>query len=100
MLPEFIDAGYWQMGYEDEQQPAMAELRSKIREGDRIAVKSNMGKGSPNIRIRALGIVEEVDDYGGRVYIRWIIRGMDREVASKGCYKTIHGPFDVGKDAE
>jgi hypothetical protein len=98
-LPEFIDGGYWQMGYKDEKQPAMAALRAQIREGDRIAIKSNFGKRSKDIRIRAIGIVEEVDDYGGRVYVRWIVRGIDRAVKSKGCYATIHRPFDAQKDA-
>jgi len=94
-LPEFIDGGYWQMGWEDSKKPDMAAIRDSIRPGDRIAVKRILGPGNANILIRALGIVREVDKFGGRVYVDWILRGLSREVPSNACYGTIHGPYTM-----
>ena len=53
-----------------------------------------LGQGSPNIRIKAIGKIKEVDGEDGRVYVQWISKGMDRIVESKGCYKAIHVPYN------
>jgi hypothetical protein len=37
--------------------------------------------------------VKEVDPQDKRVYVDWVLRDMNRVVPSKGCYKSIHGPF-------
>jgi hypothetical protein len=52
-----------------------------------------LGQGSPNIEIRAIGIVKEVDPDEKRVYVDWVLREINRVVPSKGCYASIHGPF-------
>ena len=88
------------MGYSDKQQPAYADQRNKMKEGDRIAIKTMLGQGSPEIRIRAIGVIKEVDGEEGRVYVDWKLKGMKRVVPSKGCYGTIHGPFTVENDSE
>ena len=100
MYNTFVDRGYWEMGYSDKQKPDYAELRAQIQEGDRVAIKTMLGQGSPEIRIRAIGIVKEVDGDDGRVYVDWVRRGMRRKVSSKGCYGTIHGPYLVVNDKE
>jgi hypothetical protein len=46
-----------------------------------------------NIEIRALGIVKEIDPEDKRVYIHWAASGLQRQVPSKGCFASIHGPF-------
>ncbi len=100
MYTTFIDRGYWEMGYDDKQQPNYAERRKGMKKGDRIAIKSMLGQGSPNIRIRAIGRIKEIDDDDGRVYVNWTLRRMNREVPSKGCYGTIHGPFTSKGDSD
>jgi len=89
----FIRRGYWFLGWSDEDQPAQAKLRDQMRPGDRIAIKKMLGQGSPNIAIRALGVIKEIDEEDKRVYVDWFVRGLEREVPSKGAYKSIHGPY-------
>ena len=100
MFDTFVDRGYWEMGYSEKQKPEYAALRSQIQEGDRIAIKAMLGQGSPDVRVRAIGIVKEVDGDDGRVYVRWVLKGLNREVPSKGCYGTIHGPYTVNDNSE
>jgi hypothetical protein len=95
----FYRRGYWELGWSDEQQPGMAHRRNGMRPHDRIAVKSMLGHGSSNISIRALGIVKEVGE-DKRVYIEWHVTGLNREVPSRGCYSSIHGPYTADRDAD
>ena len=95
---KFIRRGYWFLGWEDQEQPAQAKLRDQIKEGDRIAIKKMLGRGSKNIEIRALGVVKEIDKEDNRVYIDWFVQNLEREVTSKGAYKSIHGPYSAEDD--
>ena len=95
---KFIRRGYWFLGWNDGDQPAQAKLRDQIMPGDRVAIKRMLGQGSPNIAIRALGVVKEIDEEDKRVYIDWFVRGLEREVPSRGAYKSIHGPFAEDDD--
>lgn len=88
----FYRRGYWQLGWDDSQQPDMAQARDAIRPGDRIAIKAMRGQGATTITIKALGIVKEVGE-DKRVYIDWKITDLNREVPSKGCFASIHGPY-------
>jgi hypothetical protein len=89
----FLRRGHWFLGWDDKDQPDQARRRDQIKADDRIAIKRMLGQGSPDIEIRAIGIVTDVDADDKRIYIRWILRDMNRTVPSKGCYKSIHGPF-------
>ena len=89
----FIRRGYWFLGWSDEEQPVQAGLRDQIKSGDRICIKRMLGQGATEIEIRALGIVTEVDSDDHRIYVDWLIKGLRRKVISRGCFKTIHGPF-------
>jgi len=94
----FIRRGYWFLGWSDQEQPAQAELRDKIQPGDRIAIKRMLGQGSSEIEIRALGVVSEIDNDDKRVYVDWLVKGLKRRVPSRGCYRSIHGPFVPNDD--
>jgi hypothetical protein len=94
----FVRRGYWFLGWKDRDQPSQAALRDQIRPGDRIAIKRMLGQGSPNIEIRALGIVKEIDSADKRVYVQWAVSDLSREVPSKGCFQSIHGPFEQDDD--
>lgn len=59
-------------------------------------IKRMMGKGATTIRVTTLGIVTDVGDEDGRIYVNWIDEGLDRVVDSRGCFKSIHGPFEEG----
>lgn len=89
----FVRRGYWFLGWDDKDQPTQADLRDKIKVGDKVAIKRMLGQGATNIEIRALGTVKEIDDEDKRIYIHWAISGLQRQVPSKGCFKSIHGPF-------
>jgi hypothetical protein len=90
----FIRRGYWCLGWDDSEQPAQAARRDQIQPGDRIAIKRMLGRGAPNIEIRALGVVTDVDHEDGRVYVRWVLPGLQRQVSGNGCFQSIHGPFE------
>jgi len=90
---KFVLRGYWFLGWDDNEQPAQAGLRDQMKPGDRIAIRRMLGRGSPNIAIRALGAVKEIDQDDKRVYVDWFVKGLEREVPSKGAYDSIHGPY-------
>jgi len=90
LAERFYLRGNWQMGYNDKDQPGYAEKIKRIEKGDRIAVKKRDGKGANTISIKAIGIVKDVAD--GIVYIDWLVTGLDRHVACKNYFGTIHGP--------
>jgi hypothetical protein len=89
----FCRRGYWWLGWTDQEQPTQAALRDQIKPGDRIAIKKMIGKASPNVMIRAIGVVKEVDKDDKRVYVHWAATDLNREVPSRGCFASIHGPF-------
>ncbi len=60
--------------------------------GDRIAIKKMLGQGSPDIEIRAIEIIKDIDNEDKCVYVDWLLRDMNRKVSSKGAYKLVHGP--------
>ena len=93
--PTFIRRGYWSLGWSDKDAPDQAQRRDQIQPGDRIAIKRMMGQGASQIRIVALGIVTEVDQHDKRVYTNWVVDDLERTVDSRGCFKSIHGPFDA-----
>ena len=95
---KFIRRGYWFLGWSDNDQPEQAKLRDQIKKGDRIAIKKMLGQGSPNVEIRALGEVEEIDEEDKRVYIDWFVKDLGRIVPSRGAYRCIHGPFKESDD--
>ena len=45
----FFRRGYWELGWDDSDQPSMAQKRDNIKPNDRIAVKSMRGKGASTI---------------------------------------------------
>lgn len=94
----FTRRGYWFLGWSDEEQPSQATARDQIQVGDRIAIKKMLGQGSPNIEIRAIGTVTEIDPEDKRIYVHWANTELQRQVASKGCYSSIHGPFAADDD--
>lgn len=88
---KFFKLGFWQMGWDDGDKKTLATKRNKIKEGDRIAIKTMNGRGQKTITIHAIGIVKGND--AGKIYIDWILMDMNRKVDSKGCYGTIHGSY-------
>lgn len=90
---KFIRRGYWFLGWSDDEQPAQANLRDQMRPGDRIAIKRMLGQWSPNIAVRARGVIKEIDEDDKRVYVDWFVKRLEREVPSKGAYKSVHGPY-------
>ena len=89
----FYRRGYWEMGYDDDDKPDFATKRDQIRPGDRIALKSMDGRGATTITVRALGIVKEVHE--GKVFVEWVLTGLDRTVDAGGAFKTIQGPYST-----
>ena len=93
---KFVKNGFWALGYSkdgNEQQYAKAQ---EIQVNDRIAIKRRCGQGSPNIKILHIGIVKGViKEFSDQVIcnVDWLVINKDIEVESKGCYKTVHGPY-------
>ncbi|MNJ61806.1 hypothetical protein D3C77_576120 [compost metagenome] len=96
-LATFLRRGYWYCWdpKENKEIPQAAQnLFPKMKAGDRIAVKKMLGTGSRNIAIRAIGVITEVELNEWRVYVRWLVDDLQREVPIKGCMGSIHGPFE------
>lgn len=101
MYEEFLENGFWYMGWEhsnkkDHRIDQFFKRVSKIKENDRIAIKRLMGKGQSNIKILAIGIVTKV--VKDIVFVNWIMQYMEREVPNNGCIGTIYGPYNYNND--
>lgn len=101
MHKEFIENGFWYMGWEQYQSDKhridqFFKRVAKIKENDRIAIKRLMGKGQSNIKILSIGIVKKV--VKDIIFVDWLITEMDRVVPINGCVGTIYGPFSYNDD--
>ena len=92
----FVKNGYWMLGWGAEDQPEQFQRGEQIQVGDRIAIKRMKGQGSSEIRILHIGIVKGVIAETNKVIcvINWIVKDLDRSVESRGCFKSVHGPYD------
>lgn len=101
MYKEFIENGFWYMGWEQYQSDKHRidqyfKRVAKIKENDRIAIKRLMGKGQSNIKILSIGIVKKV--VKDIIFVDWLVTEMDRVVPINGCVGTIYGPFSYNDD--
>ena len=92
LAERFYLRGCWKMGYDDSEKPNYAKKIKDIQQGDRIAVKTRDGQGASTICIKAIGIVQDVDQ--GIIYIDWVLTNLDRHVPCKNYFGTIHGPVN------
>ena len=100
---KFVDGGYWMLGWEEKDQPSQYLLAEKIKAGDRIAIKRMKGRGQTGIKIFHLGIIKDVILETNKVIctVNWVATDLKRDIAdSKGCFKSIHGPFKKDKWVE
>lgn len=94
-LDMFLKRGYWYC-WDPKVGPTTEQTKGcfpKIKEGDRIAVKKMLGQGSPEIEIRAIGVVKEIDLEEWRVYVEWLIEDINRRVPIRNFMGSIHGPY-------
>lgn len=99
---EFIENKIWVLGYQENESKQQYQKAQKIKKNDRIAIKRMMGKGSPEIKILHIGIVEGVVDYGNLVIcvVNWLVVNKNKTIESKGCFASIHGPYKIGSSIE
>ncbi len=97
MLPSFLAGGYWYLGYTPDEDASQNALRDQMEIGDRLAVKRMLGQGAQEIEIRAIGIIKHIDLEDGyrRIYVNWVVDGLQRRVPAKGCFRSVHGPFSA-----
>ena len=99
----FVRRGYWELGASSKpkRDALYMERLSKVKVGDRIALKSLVGKGSALIKVHAIGVVEEVIISERRVYVHWKSTEMARDVDMNGCMDAINSPYLLdGKSKE
>ncbi len=94
---KFVEEGYWMLGWEKGDQPDQYARASKIKIGDRIAIKRMKGQGQSGIKIYHIGIIKGVILETNKVIctVDWVATDLKRDIhESKGCFKSIHGPFE------
>ena len=91
---EWQRSGVWKLMWDAGDKPVYDGRLARIEVGDRIAIKSMCGQGKSTIKIKAIGIIKEVSIEGRLVVVDWKLTNMSRIVPSKGCYGTLHGPFE------
>jgi len=99
MTEKFIKHGFW-FGDKD----AAQDTIDKIKIGDRMAIKRMLGHGAKDVAIKAIGVVEDVEQYNALtpvaskfkiIYVKWIsLLTEDRKVPFSGFGGTIHGTLD------
>ena len=92
---KFVSEGYWMLGWDKEKQPDQYELASKINIGDNIAIKRMNGQGASDIKIYHIGIIKGVILEANKIIctVNWVATDLKRDVESRGCFKSIHGPY-------
>ena len=104
MTDTFIRRGYWELGYTRGDQPTYDRRLAQMSAGDRVAIKSMLGRGATEIQIKARGIVRGIgnskdadaeDDAVRRVYIRWLLTGLDRRVPLRGAAGALGSIHEV-----
>jgi hypothetical protein len=93
-LPMFLLRGHWILGWPKGEQPLYDERVAKMKVHDRIAIKSMDGKGADTVTIKALGMVKNIDEKHGIVYVNWLLSDFERHVPAHGCFGTVHGPYE------
>jgi len=94
---KFLEKGIWMLGWDASQQEAQYKKASKIKAGDRIAIKRMKGRGQTGIKIYHIGIVKGVILEADKVIctVNWVATDLDRNIEeSRGAFKSIHGPFE------
>lgn len=111
VLRTFVTRGYWycwnindfpnEIAGAGNSIKTQQERFTKVKKGDRIAVKRLLGQGSSEMAVLSIGIVKDVDMQEWRIYVDWVVSDIEkRRVPLKGCTASIHGPFDTeGTDA-
>ena len=65
---------------------------TKMKPGDRIAIKSMKGRGQQGIKIHHIGIIKGIIKTDPQLIctVNWVATDLDRDVESRGCFKTVH----------
>lgn len=101
MLDKFIKGGYWYCWDPHENNEIPNGIKNnflKIKSDDRIAVKKMLGRGSPEMEVRAIGIVKNIDQEKWRVHVDWLLSDIGRNVPICGCMKALNGPYSPDVD--
>ena len=94
---KFVHGGYWMLGWEEKDQPSQFALAEQMKSGDRIAIKRMKGQGQTGIKIFHIGIIRNVILETNKVIctVNWVATDLQIDIEeSKGCFKSIHGPFE------
>ena len=100
MSNDFITQGFWFGDKEDAQ-----ETINHISAGDRLAIKSMLGRGANQVSIKAIGLVTQSRSFNATpfrfFYVDWLdLRFEDRKVPFHGFGGAIHrvdGISDVAR---
>jgi hypothetical protein len=90
MSEDFIRRGFW---FGDA--PAAQQQIDDIKVGDRLAMKSRLGRGATEIAIKALGLVTKIERYNAMpfrfLYVDWLdLRQEELRAPFAGLAATIH----------
>lgn len=91
----FVKNSYWVLGWKENQQPDQFKKGEMIKIGDRIAIKRMKGQGSSEIKILHIGIIKGVISETDKItcVVDWVVTDLNRDVESRGCFQSIHGPY-------
>ncbi|MHB9148246.1 MAG: hypothetical protein ACYC2U_07740 [Candidatus Amoebophilus sp.] len=94
MYNNYVTDGYWKLNMDGLKDDRILNRFQQMRTGDRIALKSNMGKDNGGIKIKAIGIVTDINQTERRIAVNWILKDMDRVIPVNGCLARLHGPYE------
>lgn len=96
-IKTFLRRGYWQLGKVSKPKRDVLYLErfAQIKPGDRIAIKSLVGKGTGKITVKSVGIIKDVESECRRVYVDWLLPDVSRQADLHGCMDGINGPYGI-----
>lgn len=95
---KLLSRGYWYLGYDENVKNQFDQKKRQIQTGDKIAVKDFSQNGNDNPKLKAIGIVKEIDTNKRIICVDWILEEVKRENFGQGEFNSLEGPFFEKED--
>lgn len=95
---KILSRGYWYLGENQNISELFDEKKDVMQKGDKIAVKDNTVKDENNSKLKAIGIIKEIDEDKRIISVEWLLEEVKRETFGQGEFKSLEGPFFEKED--
>ena len=95
---KILSRGYWYLNYTESIKTLFENEKMIMQSGDKIAVKECSNDSENNPKIKAIGIIKEIDESKKVICVDWILEEVKRENFGQGECNSLQGPFFEKED--